>query len=347
MSNAPLVSIFTPVYNEAEYLSECIESVLAQTYNNWEYMIVDNCSTDGSGEIALQYAAMDARISVLRNEQFLRAIPNHNWALSRLSPESKYCKVVLGDDWIFPECLERMVALAERNPRIGLVGAYVLEGTQVKCTGLPYTSDCIDGRDACRRDFLERLFLFGSANSVLYRSDLVRQRIPFFNESNIHADTEVCFDLLENSDFGFVHQVLTFSRVRPGSLSTVSEELNTQFPGILQHLQKYGPVYLTKEEFKRCMDQHMSAYYELLAKSAIRGRDRKFWLFHKSKLAESQMAFRTSRLLFAMVRTVLSHVLNPLDTVQRLLQNRKESKQVVQKHYVKSGDIAVAREHQS
>src|ERR1044071_7298806 len=111
----PLVSVVTPVYNNAAHFEECIESVLAQTYRNWEYTIVDNCSTDGSGEIARRYAARDSRIRVVRNDQFLRVMANHNRALRAISPDSKYCKMVFADDWIFPECLERMVAVAEQH----------------------------------------------------------------------------------------------------------------------------------------------------------------------------------------------------------------------------------------
>ena len=51
----PLVSVVTPVYNGAEYLVECIESVVNQTYANWEYVIVDNCSTDDTLAIARRY----------------------------------------------------------------------------------------------------------------------------------------------------------------------------------------------------------------------------------------------------------------------------------------------------
>src|SRR5690242_3214186 len=81
LESHPLVSIVTPVYNGARYLSECIETVLSQTYPHWEYIIVDNCSTDGSAEIARQYAAKYPRIRVFENPQFLRALPNHNAAL--------------------------------------------------------------------------------------------------------------------------------------------------------------------------------------------------------------------------------------------------------------------------
>jgi glycosyltransferase involved in cell wall biosynthesis len=121
--SVPLVSIVTPVYNNADDLAECIESVLAQTYQNWDYTIVNNCSTDGSAEIARRYAAKDSRIRVHDNRQFLRAIRNHNHALRQISPESKYCKMVFADDWIFPRCLEEMVAMAERHPSVGIVGA--------------------------------------------------------------------------------------------------------------------------------------------------------------------------------------------------------------------------------
>src|SRR5271165_1069131 len=154
-ASQPLVSIVTPVYNEAGYLADCIESVLAQTYQNWDFTIIDNCSTDGSLEVALRYAAKDPRIRIHQNQQFLRVIPNHNVALRQISAESKYCKVVLGDDWIFPNCLEQMVAVAEAHPSVGIVGAYVLEGQRVACTGLPYPSPLVCGREICRRHLLE------------------------------------------------------------------------------------------------------------------------------------------------------------------------------------------------
>src|ERR1041385_635284 len=115
----PLVSVVTPVYNGEGYLRECIESVLAQTYTNWDYTIVNNRSTDRTLEIAQEYAARDARIRVVTNEAFVRVIANYNNAFRQISPHSKYCKVVASDDSLLPECLERMVRLAEERPTVG------------------------------------------------------------------------------------------------------------------------------------------------------------------------------------------------------------------------------------
>jgi glycosyltransferase involved in cell wall biosynthesis len=320
----PLVSIVTPLHNEAEHLAECIESVLAQTHQNWDLTIVDNCSTDWSLEIARRYAAQDRRIRIHENQELVQVIPNHNIALRQVSPKSEYCKVVFGDDWIFPNCLEQMVALAEANPSVGIVGAYALEGQEVAWTGLPYTSPVVGGREICRRHLLDGLYVFGSANAVLYRADLVRSRDPFYNERNIHADTEVCFALLKTCDFGFVHQVLTFTRVRPGSLAMTSEELQTSFSGMLQLLHKYALDYLTREESEACLTRHLAEYYKFLGKSLILGRDKQFWDYHKGELTALGLGFSRVRLAKGTLTSLCDATLNPKKALERLLQRRHD-----------------------
>jgi glycosyltransferase involved in cell wall biosynthesis len=307
-TSQPLVSIVTPVYNNEEYLAECIESVLAQTYQNWEYTIVNNCSTDGSAAIARRYAAQDSRIRVLDNEQFLRVVPNHNWALRQISPASKYCKMVFSDDWIFPECLEQMVAVAEKHPSIGIVGAYVLEGNAVSCTGLCYPSSFVTGRQVCRDHLLKSVYVFGSPNSLLYRSDLVRSNDPFFNVENIHADTEVAFSLLRTCDFGFVHQVLTFTRVREGSMTGMALNLQAYLPGRLQILLAYGSDFLDPQERETLLENHLSDYYFSLGKSLLLGQ-KKVWDYHKAKLSASSVGFSRMRVvggLFSVLGRVVS-----------------------------------------
>jgi glycosyltransferase involved in cell wall biosynthesis len=300
-SAQPFVSVVTPVYNAAEYLAECVESVLSQTYQNWEYVIVDNCSTDGTAQIARRYAEKDPRIRVHDNPEFLSAIANHNNALRQISPASKYCKVVFGDDWIFPECLEKMVAVAEEYPTIGLVSAYALKGNEVAWDGLSHGSRFVPGREICRRHFLERLYVFGSATTVLYRADLIRDRKSFYNAANIHADTEVCFDLLRTSDFGFVHQVLTFTRVRPASLREMSNDLQTDLPGWLRTLSTYGRRFLN-----------------------VLGREKNFWAYHRKQLSDSQDGYSPVRLLMGVLTVVLHAALSPGETLRKLLKVKRK-----------------------
>ena len=75
----PLVSIVTPVYNSDKYFEECIESVLNQTYQNWEYIIADDQSTDRTIEITKQYADTDNRIKLFRNLENLGHYKNGNY----------------------------------------------------------------------------------------------------------------------------------------------------------------------------------------------------------------------------------------------------------------------------
>src|SRR5690242_9008858 len=230
----PLVSVVTPVFNGARLLRRCIDSVRRQTYPHWDYTIIDNCSTDGTLDIAREYAARDPRIRVQRNAAFVDVVANYNIAVRATSSDSTYCKVVASDDWMFPECLEKMVGLAEAHPSVAVVGAYGLIGPRVAWTGLAYAdapdvehdpwppcpSGVIAGPEACRLTLLRRGDFFGTPSSVLYRSSIVRSRETFYNESNLRADIEVCLQILEHHDFGFVYQILTASR--PWEEGTVS-----------------------------------------------------------------------------------------------------------------------------
>jgi glycosyltransferase involved in cell wall biosynthesis len=314
----PLVSIVTPMYNEEAHLAECIESVRSQTYQNWEYIIVDNRSTDGSALLAREYAEKDLRIKILTNTEFLDAIPNHNAALRQISSASKYCKIVFADDWIFPDCLARMVAVAEAHPSVGVIGAYGLEGAQVVWTGLPYPSTVVSGREICRRLFLEDLYVFGTATSLLYRADLVRGRDPFFDPSNIHSDMETCVILLKNCDFGFVHQVLTFTRARQGSRITISRNLNTPAASKLNQLVTHGRYFLTPAEYTRCLNRSVSEYYWYLAGSFVRRRDGDFWHYHRNALQTAGVRFSRARLARTVVQRIGAAGLNLEEASQQL-----------------------------
>lgn len=325
MTSEPLVSVVTPVYNEEAYLPECIESVLGQTYRNWNYTIVNNCSTDRSLEIAQQYAAKDSRIRVYDNERFLEMLPNHNVAVRQISEDSKYCKVLLGDDFMYADCLERMVAVAEANPTVGVVSAYERCGDQIRLTGLPEGQQFVAGREACRQFLLGALLLFGSQTSVLYRADLVRKRDPFYLEEDRFADFEACFALLRATDLGFAHQVLTFSRPRPQSMGAISADIGCHFRSSLNLLFTYGHDCLTSREFDECLERHLSECYRFLGRRLWVDQDQQFWAYHKRTLVEAGVGFDRARLARAAIRELFGLLMSPKSTaasVKRLLSLR-------------------------
>src|SRR5947209_1562291 len=178
--NLPLVSYVTPFFNTEQYLEQCIKSVLDQGFENWEYILLNNCSTDGSLQIAERFAVQyPDKIRVEQNSAFLSQVENYNRVLEFLSPESKYCKFVQADDWLLPRCVESMVELAEADSDIGIVGAYRLDGEDVSLTGLPSSKAQLPGREVCRLYLLNGKYVFGSPTSLLLRSELIRARKPF------------------------------------------------------------------------------------------------------------------------------------------------------------------------
>ncbi len=272
----PLVSVVTPVFNGELYLEECVESVLGQTYENWEYVIFDNRSTDRTAEIAGAYASRDPRIRHVVGHDFVPHIENWNRSMVAISPDAGYVKVVHADDFLFPECLERMVALAERHPNVGLVGAYLLGGTEVELDALPYSVEVIRGADACRHSLAGGKDIFGTPTSTMIRADLVRARGgSFYDPSYVHADTAVCYDVLRESDYGFVHQVLTYTRDHDASVTAWTTRVGSWLPDHIEMLVNFGPTYLEPDEYQRRFLELERRYYVLLLKHAIRLR---LWL---------------------------------------------------------------------
>jgi hypothetical protein len=166
-------------------------------------------------------------------------------------------------------------------------------------------------------------YLFGSPTTIMFRADILRTRDGFFNEANLHADTEACFELLEQSDFGFVHQILTFGRVQQDSLTSYSKRYNTYAPSLLYLLLRYGPKYLTAEERSRRIDEVLRQYYHYLARQVYRRREPEFWRFHRTKLTELGHPLRRRRLARAVVAVAADLLLNPKHTAEFMLSSAR------------------------
>lgn len=328
MAETPLVSVVTPLYNTAAYLAECIEGVLAQTYANFEYVIVDNRSDDGSHEIAERYAARDSRITLVTNPQFLAQLPNLNRALELTSPAAKYVKFALSDDVLFPECVARLVEVAEREPAAGMVGGYYFYGEHLGGAGVPRTVQRMGGHEALRLMLVDRKFMVGSPTSVLYRADVLRARRPCFEPGRLHADTELAYEILLEHDLGFAHQLLSFVRTDNVSISSTVKDFR---PNLLDRLivtERYASRILDPVESSRIRSLVRREYFRYLAGALFRRMPRRFWEYHRAGLASAGLALRPRDLVPGALRELARMALDPLSTVQRLARAARDRRRL-------------------
>lgn len=117
----PMVSVLIPTYNKGEFIEEAIESVLSQTYQDFELIIVDDCSSDNTIHIVKKFL-YDQRVSFFQNDKNLGIGGNWNKALSYAT--GKYIKYLMADDKFENRLLEKYVEIMEKNPEVSIITSY-------------------------------------------------------------------------------------------------------------------------------------------------------------------------------------------------------------------------------
>ncbi len=326
-STTPPVVIVTPVYNGEKYLAECIESVLAQTLTDWQYIIVNNCSTDGSLDIAERYARNDDRIRVYSNDAVLPVIANFNRAAALVPPGARYLKFLCADDTLFPDCLQRMVAVAESNPSVQLVASYKIHGASAVCEGPPYPQAVASGKDVCRWFFEGKLGVLGSPTDLLIRLPTAPLNGRLFDETYLHADIEFFVRVLKHgADYGFVHQILTFTRTHPESVSAFAHVMGTGKAESLAMVVTHGPAFLAPRDMASIEHAHRRGYLRFLFRAKLKLWDRSIWAFQREKRQSLGLRIGGFDILGAGLVELLSSALSPLDTIRRLQRDRARAR---------------------
>lgn len=319
-SRSPLVSVVIPVYNGERFIADAIRSVLAQTYDNFELTIANNCSSDGTAAIAEEFARIDPRVHVYNATEFVSVVDSHNRAFSLISDEAVYCKILGADDLLFPTCLSETVRVAEAHPTIGMVSALFLFGSRVSASA-SFPKTFFSGREICRLRLLEGLKVFGAPCTCLFRASVVREKQPFYDPLRFHGDTDACMGILQRHDFGFVYQVLSYSRHGEGSPTTAYLDRVNSYPAAsLDEVIRWGPVYLTPEEQIQRLRAVSHEYYTLLARYLFEFRTHEFWDFHLNFARNIGYRISYGRLgLYAILR-VFDVFLNPLRSTVNALR---------------------------
>jgi hypothetical protein len=236
-SQAPRVSIGLPVYNGDAFLEESIESLLAQTYDDFELLIVDNASSDRTEEICRRFAASDSRVRYWRNPRNIGGMRNANLTLQRARGE--YFRWAAHDDVCAPTMLERLVAELDARPEVILsfaaatfidahgdplpnfvVGAILLgerrgEFLVTDSAGVRYPSEGTAA--AAVQRYRDLLYFRGPCEATygLMRADVLREtvRLGDYTES----DTVLLCDLALKGRFHVVAEPLFSKRLLGGN----------------------------------------------------------------------------------------------------------------------------------
>ncbi|HET9384233.1 MAG TPA: glycosyltransferase [Gemmatimonadales bacterium] len=316
----PTVSVLTPVYNGERYLQQCIESVLSQTYGDFEYVILDNGSTDRTPEIAARFARSDSRIRVHRNPTTVPVNANFNRVGGLATPGTRYLKYLAADDLLFPDCLKLMVEVAESSPAIALVASYKIHGNRAVVDGPPFPDRVIDGREACKLFFQGHLGVLGSPSNHLIRREALPADGPIFDESFYHADTELFVRLLkEGQAYAFVHQVLTLTREHEATLSaTFSDRMGSRGLESLVILERYGRSFLRSPELEALSRSRRMDYLRWLFRARVKLWDREVWQYQASRRAEFGLNVGMIELIDAALREVGASVWSPRDALRTI-----------------------------
>lgn len=285
IKNQNLVSIGVPVYNGEKYLAEALQSILNQTYQNWECNIVNNCSTDDTEKIAQEFVAQDKRFRLHSYEEFLPIVQNWNRTVLHISENATYFKILQADDWIDPAFLEEMVKVMMKYPSIGVCSSYRIDGKVIKCDGLDINEgQFYNGREMLFKHLREEIDVSGSATTVLFKTAFLK-KLPQYPEihdiHDFHCDTQLVFDMMNISDLGFVFKVLSYTRWHPDAYtSQICVVCNTFYNGKEIRLFKYkhlDPV--LEADYKR----HRILYAFYLAERYLK-RDKKCLKWHLDHL---------------------------------------------------------------
>jgi len=274
----PRVSVLMTAYNRAAYIGASIESVLSQTFTDFELLITDNCSTDGTFEVAKRYETLDPRIRVVQNERNLGQFGNRNRAaeLAR-GPLLKYHD---SDDLMYPHCLAVMVPMLMSEPRAGFGLSTGNAWPGGPCPML------LTPRMAYQREFFgEGLFQCGPGGSV-FRAEVFRELGGFVD---IGAPSDHLFWMRACATVNVLLMPgdLFWYRMHPQQeLQSLAAQLqNAKMPGLIWKAIDAPECPLTVEEREQA--KRNRAYH--LAKRTLQDVRRGRWRIAAERLRRSNM----------------------------------------------------------
>lgn len=247
----PLVSVCIPVYNSEAFVAAAVASVLKQTFNDFELIVLDNASTDGTSRILAQFD--DARLRIIRHTFNIGAVANFNTALSEARGE--WVKILCADDLLYPDCLEQQlqdVVLCGKDPPVLLCCARdVIDAGTRRWMRRAFScqSGAISGVDAVRRSVCAGTNLFGEPAAVLMNRDAALKAGGFNSAWHFCTDLDLWVRILQYGNLYANATSLCAFRVsaQSWSISLVRVQAN-EFCLWMKRCQQSGLLHATHTE---------------------------------------------------------------------------------------------------
>ena len=219
MSTAPRLTVGLPVYNGEKYLTESVEALLGQSFTDFELIISDNASTDGTGDICRRYEKQDSRVRYVRQPRNIGLSPNHNFVAAQARGE--LFKWASYDDLYARDLLERCVDALDKYPEIVLAHCWTakIDGSGAVTEAFEYPLKTASARAPER--FRSLLFDDGGDDDyAVIRTEVLRRTA--MQGSYHHADRTIVAELGLHGPFYQVPDWLYFRREHPGQNGGVS-----------------------------------------------------------------------------------------------------------------------------
>jgi glycosyltransferase involved in cell wall biosynthesis len=233
-AHLPKVSVCVPTYNGAQYLRPCLESVLSQSFDDYELVIVDDRSSDDTVDIVREYGALDSRIRLVENSSNLGLVGNWNRCIDLA--RANWLKFVFQDDVLAPNCIADMIAATPSGyPVISSARDFIFDTSVTEQDKRPYLANrtlieaiysdrnSMSGREFCDVT-LDNIAanLVGEPTAVLLRVDVFRRFGRFDDRLLTYCDAEYWTRVICHTGTLHIPDVLANFRVHRGATSAIN-----------------------------------------------------------------------------------------------------------------------------
>ena len=241
----PQISVVMPVYNREQYLKESIESILSQNFTNFEFIIVDDQSTDSSWQIIQKYAAKDSRIVAVKNNNTKGcwAARNFGWDLAK----GKYMAIMDSDDIALPERLQKEFDFMEQNLDVDICGSWIKTfGAEEQTIQTFKTHEEI-------RDSMFFINSMAQPTLILRLSSLEKLQIRYSN--NVAEDYDLWSKIIEKLKFANIPEVLMLYRIHSNQIGVANKTEQDQNANYIRirNLKNIG-ITLSEKEVQIYLD---------------------------------------------------------------------------------------------